>query len=253
MQTLDALTEIARQAGERIQQVRREGLTIASKLGGEVVTSADRASHEIMMAGFGRHFPDLPRVTEESAEHHIPRPPFLVADELDGTAPFSHGLGDWGVMLALVDEAGPSHGVMVLPDRGVLVRAARGQGCVINGQPVALGPGDDPAATLVAMDLNRQLQPAQWQRLQKLAAACQGVRSHYCAAVSTYELLAGHLGLYVNCIGGRIWDFAVPALAVREAGGCVAAPAGGGLVWDRVPMGLVATADESLMALWRGL
>lgn len=246
MHILEELERIAREAGAIAQGARAEGLAVTAKAQGEIVTSADRAVHTGLMAAFARHFPGLPLLTEESPRHAIPAGPFLVADEIDGTAPFSAGSAQWGVMLAWMDPA-PTHAVIHLPDLGVTITAAQGEGCWLNGGRVALRADDALGATLLGAEFNKRLRPEEWAWLQRLVSAARAVRATACSAASTHELLSGVTGLYVNPRGGRIWDFAAPALAISEAGGQICAPDGRPLAWDGVEMGLVAGANRGLL------
>lgn len=246
MHTLEALERIAREAGTIAQTARAEGLAVTAKAQGEIVTSADRAVHVGLLTAFAHHFPGLPLLTEESPRHDVPDGSFLVADEIDGTAPFSAGSAQWGVMLAGMDPA-PRHAVIHLPDLGVTLTAARGEGCWLNGNRVTLRGGDALGDALLGAEFNKRLRPEEWAWLQRLVGATRAVRATACSAASTHELLSGVTGLYINLRGGRIWDFAAPALIICEAGGQTCAPDGGPLVWDRVEMGLVAGANRGLL------
>lgn len=100
---------------------------------------------------------------------------------------------------------------------------------------------------MLGAEFNKRLRPEEWAWLQRLVGATRAVRATACSAASTHELLSGVTGLYINLRGGRIWDFAAPALIICEAGGQSCAPDGGPLVWNRLEMGLVAGANRGLL------
>jgi fructose-1,6-bisphosphatase/inositol monophosphatase family enzyme len=243
---LDALVQIARATGAAILTARGRALDAWVKPGNELVTRADRDAHEVLINALIQYFPGLPCVTEESPAHRIPDGPFLVADELDGTVPFAAGSADWGVLLALVDQV-PRLGVIHLPDRGVLITAARGGGCQLNGRPVALQSNPDESGMVLGLEINAGLQDGDWAVLRRAAGLARAVRATACTAASVHELLKGITQAYINPRGGRIWDFAAPALAIAEAGGCMSNCAGGPLRWDEIHMNFLAARSPQLL------
>lgn len=158
MQTIEVLSTIAREAGQAIERVRAEGLAVGSKSGREIVTSADLASHDLLQRRLRQAFPGVPLVAEESEEHDPPAGPFLLVDELDGTAPFAAGSAHWGVMIALVDRI-PRFGVIHLPDLAVTVTSEVGRGTRLNGDRVHLRPDVRLQDVLLGTEINGHLIP----------------------------------------------------------------------------------------------
>lgn len=249
MRTIDALTLMATEAGAAIQQVRASGLGMESKPGGEILTSADLASHELIITRFRQYFPGVPTVTEESQKHQIPSAPFLVADELDGTAPFIAGSEHWGVMIALVDGS-PTHGVIHLPDLAVTITATQGSGCWLNGRNVNLRSNLHLSDALLGSEINKFLLPRDWKLLRHISTSARAVRCTASTAASAYELISGRTAAYINIRGGKIWDFAAPALAISEAGGHTCTPDGAEIDWNMVDMSFLAGASASLLEEW---
>lgn len=213
---------------------------------GEVVTSADRVSHDILVRRFAEHFPGVPMLGEEGSFGTFGSGPMLVVDELDGTAPFAAGSRHWGVMLALIDGE-PTHGVIFLPDLDITISAEKGRGCELNGSRVALKANGRLADLLLGTEINGAMNPADWQRVQKAAASFRAVRCLASAAASGCELLSGITHAYLNVRGGKIWDFAAISLAVTEANGTATDPSGRALEWNAVQMSFMATAGPALL------
>lgn len=242
----DSLIAIAREAGAAIQSERTRGLAVSKKDFGEVVTSADQASHEILVRRFAKHFPGVPLLTEEGDARHFSSGPMLVADELDGTASFATGSRHWGVMLAWVDRE-PTHGVIFLPDLEIMISAEKGRGCKLNGRTIALKADGRLADLLLGTEVNNVMTPADWQLVQRAAASFRAVHCMASAAASAYELLTGITHAYLNVRGGKIWDFAAISLAVTEANGTATDPGGRALEWNSVQMSFMATSGPALL------
>lgn len=242
----DSLIAIAREAGAAIQGARRRGLAVGKKGSGELVTSADRASHDILVRRFAEHFPGVPLLSEEGDAGGFSSGPMLVADELDGTAPFAAGSSHWGVMLALVDRE-PIHGVIFLPDLEITISAEKGRGCKLNGNTIALKADGRAADLLLGTEINNVMEPADWRLVQTAAASFRAVRCLASAAASAHELLTGITHAYLNVRGGKIWDFAAISLAVAEANGTATDPSGRALQWNAVQMSFMATSGPALM------
>jgi len=249
---IDSLIAIAHEAGEAIQGARRRGLAAFEKSGGEIVTSADEASHDVLVRRFAEHFPGLPVLSEEGDRRDLGSGPILVADELDGTAPFCAGSKHWGIMLALIDRE-PTHGVIFLPDLDTMIAAEKGGGCRLNGRSIALNADVRMADVLLGTEINSALDSVDWKRVQSAAQAFRAVRCMASAAASTHELLTGVTHAYLNCRGGKIWDFAAVSLAVTEANGTAAAPDGRSLEWTSVQMGFMAASGWPLLRQLQGV
>jgi 3'-phosphoadenosine 5'-phosphosulfate (PAPS) 3'-phosphatase len=65
MHTINVLQQIAAKAGCAIREARDQGIAMKLKHRGELVTSADLASHEIIINGFAHYFPGVPTLTEK--------------------------------------------------------------------------------------------------------------------------------------------------------------------------------------------
>lgn len=243
---LERLQALAEEAGRIAQAVRAAGIVEHFKGHGELVTSADRAIHDHLLPQLSSAFPGTPLLTEESADHAIPRGPYLAIDEIDGTSPFAAGSSDWGVMLALIDEY-PRQAVIHLPDKNLTIAAATGQGCTLNGRHLSLRARSRLDDAIIGLELNRNTPPDSWRQAQLFASHARTVRCLACSAASTLELLQGVTQLYFNDGGGKIWDFAAPWLAITEAGGAACDAHGQPLRWDQLGMSFLAASSEFLL------
>ena len=242
---LEELISITREIGKALLELQSGDLQLGYKGKAELVTNADKLSHDMMLERFAKVFPGLPLILEEQENVSELPQKFLVGDELDGTAPYSKGLSDWGISLAYVDHE-PTHGVIFLPARNMLIAAEKGKGCWINDEQINLDVNSKLSDSIWIAEINRYLSEKHHGLIRNLTEETLATRSLACATASIAEILSGHANLYINCIGGKIWDFAAGALAVREAGGVVCDIDGKEILWDSIPMSIVLSAGKSI-------
>lgn len=125
---LSVLLQLAREAGEKIMEIRQKGhLAIKSKTDDSPVTQADLAAHQLICDGLSGLNPQFLCVSEEDDRSHQDRltaSVFWLIDPLDGTKEFINGFDDFTVNIALMvrNEQGviePFFGVIYLPAQAV--------------------------------------------------------------------------------------------------------------------------------------
>jgi len=243
---LQKLVEIAQAAGSALGAMQREHLAQTYKSRGQLVTRADLAAHALIEAELEWNFPGVARVMEEQANDGLPLAPFFVVDELDGTIPFSRGMNEWAVMLARIDGR-PTHGVIFLPAWQIVIAAQRGRGCWLNGAKLRLDSSRSLADAVLGLELNLYLTLEDQRRyVYRLSGQALSTRCLACAGAGVAELLLGRTDLYVNCRGGKIWDFAAGALAVEEAGGAALRIDGAPIAWDSIEMDVLLAANTRM-------
>ena len=134
---LDALREgiiaLAREAAARILVVYDSDFAVERKDDQSPLTAADMAAHHCIIDGLERLTPDIPVLSEESAEdvaalvrRHWSR--LWLVDPLDGTREFVKRNGEFTVNIALIDEGEAVLGVVQAPVTGALWHGQRGRG-----------------------------------------------------------------------------------------------------------------------------
>lgn len=222
---LPTVTDLARSAGSEILKIYTQGFAVAHKSDQSPLTTADMASHDLILNGLQRLTPEIPVVSEES--QHIPfktraawRYLWLV-DPLDGTKEFIKRNGEFTVNIALIRNSKCVLGVVYAPAKGVCYFACRGQG--------AYRQDAESAARRI-------------QTRSSSTAHCivVGSRSHGSAQLETflgrlhsYEIVRmgsalkiclvaeGSADLYPRFGPTSEWDTAAAHCIVEEAGGCV--------------------------------
>lgn len=123
---------LAQKAGAAILEDKRRISQISLKPDESPLTSADLASHETIVEGLSKLFPELPQLSEESVE--IPYEErkewsdYFLIDPLDGTKEFIRGRPEYTVNIALVSNGTPVLGVVYVPETDVTYCGAQGLG-----------------------------------------------------------------------------------------------------------------------------
>jgi 3'(2'), 5'-bisphosphate nucleotidase len=118
-QLLLDVTALARDAGREILEVYASSFSVTEKEDRSPLTEADLRSERLILAGLRRISPELPVLSEESAQvpyatrRHWKR--LWVVDPLDGTKEFVQRNGEFTVNIALIDNHRPVLGVVHAP------------------------------------------------------------------------------------------------------------------------------------------
>lgn len=118
------ICDIAKKAGDAIMAIYAGDHRVEYKDDNSPLTAADKASHEVIVAGLAEHFPDIPILSEEGKG--IPYATrkkwdrFWLVDPLDGTKEFIKRNGEFTVNIALIESQKPVCGVVYVPDRETL-------------------------------------------------------------------------------------------------------------------------------------
>lgn len=129
---LDRLASLARRAGEAILPHYRPGLVAEQKGDRGPVTVADRAAHDVIVAGLAAWDPATPVISEEGevpdAATRAGWSRFWLVDPLDGTKEFLQRNGEFTVNIALIEAGRPILGVVFAPALDLLYLAGEGLG-----------------------------------------------------------------------------------------------------------------------------
>lgn len=125
------ISALAVEAAAEILDVAARDIAVSSKSDETPVTEADRRAEEVILAGLGAHYPDIPVVAEEavSAGHccDISQGTFFLVDPLDGTKEFINRRTDYTVNIALIEQGRPVAGVVCAPARRAIWRGSGGE------------------------------------------------------------------------------------------------------------------------------
>ncbi len=118
---MNALLNLAIEAGKEIMRLKALGLAVQIKEDGSPVTVADQKAEEIILTGLKEISPNIPIIAEEEMaagrEPEIlnPESVYYLVDALDGTKGFTKGGNNFSVNIAIVKNQTPILGVIFAP------------------------------------------------------------------------------------------------------------------------------------------
>jgi myo-inositol-1(or 4)-monophosphatase len=226
---LEAVCIAAAEAGARVLRERAELPREVSFKGRiDLVTDADRASEEAVLALLAERAPGVAVLAEESGAPGQAAPPLrFIVDPLDGTTNYAHGLPLFSCTVAAEAGGQVLAGCTVDPSRGERFRAARGQGAWVQRagaeRRLHVSSETELQRALVCTGFpydKRERLPELLAAWARFTARAQGTRRLGSAALDLAYLAAGRLdGFWEQ--GLKAWDVAAGALFVEEAGGAV--------------------------------
>jgi 3'(2'), 5'-bisphosphate nucleotidase len=222
---VEALLELAREAGRAILQVYAQDFEVAAKSDRSPLTEADLAAHRIIEAGLARLDEVLPMLSEESAPEDLHErrswQRYWLVDPLDGTREFVKRNGEFTVNIALIEHGAPSFGVVYAPVLDELFWAARGFGAFlrqpdgIDVQLSARRPAPRPLRVAVSRSHLDARSAAVIQHLDQPIQVPLGSSLKFC------RLAEGQVDLYPRFGPTGEWDTAAGQCVLEEAGGAV--------------------------------
>lgn len=237
---IQVLEEAVRRCGERILQLRRQGVTATDKgdvQGSHFMTEADEQSQALGMKIIRERFSNETIIAEEQDYKQAVPPNCTVFDPLDGTTIFYNGLREWGVTLGTIRDGKPIMGVMYFPDLDIMVTCERGKGVYINGRKVPPFDFKRPVdKTIIGVEVGP------WVDLNVIGSMVKEgliLRGIWSAVGNALAITRGEMGAYFNANAAKIWDAIVGSLVMEELGGIACDPWGKPLQWDKVPMDFV--------------
>lgn len=224
---VDLFERLAREAGEAILAVRRQGFETETKGDASPVTRADRAAERIILDGLRAAHPGLAIVAEEEASDGLAPDTvgrrFVLVDPLDGTREFVRGGEDFTVNIALVEDGVPVAGVVLQPVTDRLY-SGDARGARLNGVPIRCRPAPE-CPVIVASRSHRTAETDAW--IARVEARCGPCETVSVGSSLKFCLLAeGRADLYPRFGRTMEWDTAAGDAVLRAAGGVTLHPDG---------------------------
>lgn len=233
-QLVTALKQICHEAGAAIMQVyRQEDLGVEQKADQSPVTRADKAAHEVIMAGLDALPVKWPILSEEGAAPDFSERAkwsrYWLVDPLDGTKEFINRNDEFTVNIALIEAGRPIFGMVYMPVTGSCywgghrIGAWSQQGS-LEPRPIrcrTLGATPTEMVVVGSRRHGAEALDALCNRLQKLAPVnitSMGSSLKLCLVA------AGQADLYPRLAPTCEWDTAAAHAVVEAAGGQVLTP-----------------------------
>ena len=223
MELIKAVIDIAIEAGAQILEVYDTDFDVTRKDDNSPLTEADMAAHDTIMQGLARLTPELPILSEESADIPFAERAqwrrYWLVDPLDGTREFVKRNGEFTVNIALIDDHESVLGVVYTPVTGVTYYAARGLGAfktLPDQTTTSLHTRNKPADhTIVAGSRSH--------RGDSLNAFLHRIGSHEIlsmgSSLKSCLVAEGSADIYPRLGPTSEWDTAAAQCIVEEAGG----------------------------------
>jgi len=224
---LGVALELAREAGAAILEFYRGSFKIEQKYSGddrEAVTQADLVANQIIVDRLRGEFPDDGILAEESEDtsHRLDKQRVWMVDPLDGTNGFIDSNGDFAVQIGLAESGVAMLGVVYQPLTGVLYRAMRGSGTLVERPDQAPTRGRVSGETdLTAMRLaaSRSHRSPRMDRVVKSLRVRDEVQRGS-VGIKIGLIIEQQCDLYVHLSPRtKQWDTCAPEIILTEAGG----------------------------------
>lgn len=235
---INKVSEIAKLAGAAIMDIYDGDHAVEFKDDKSPLTAADKASHEVIVAGLKKYFHETPILSEEGKD--IPYAErknwqrFWLVDPLDGTKEFIKRNGEFTVNIALVEDGEPILGVVYVPAQDVLYWGSKGEGAWRQqgeGAPEKISVrAADPEKGLVVVMSRSHPSPdleAYLKEIKVAEALPVGSSLKLCAVAE------GRADLYPRLGPTMEWDTAAGHAVAVAAGGCVETPEGEALSYNK--------------------
>ncbi|MEE8119020.1 MAG: 3'(2'),5'-bisphosphate nucleotidase CysQ [Gammaproteobacteria bacterium] len=234
---VDPVIVIAQRASEQILKTYLTDFDIEAKEDQSPLTEADLASHRTIVEGLRELTPDLPILSEESAD--IPYAErrtwttYWLVDPLDGTKEFIKKNGEFTVNIALIKNGLPMAGVVHVPATGVTYSGCVGVGACrreAGAQPEPIRVGSSAANPVRVVASRSHRSTAIDSYLEKLGnheIVSMGSSLKICLVAENRADVYPRLGLTSE------WDTAAAHAVVAAAGGrIISAESGEDLVYN---------------------
>ena len=214
---------IAKKAGETIMQIYQKDFSVEYKEDQSPLTDADLASHHLICDELSKFYPDIPILSEESADTFTladENACFWCVDPLDGTKEFIKKNDEFTVNIALIQNQQPILGVIGVPAKNLVYAAVKGEGAFKQKdynelQTIQVKPQDPDHLTFAVsrshLDDNTKAMVDEYQA-QMLQAG---------SALKLAYVAEGLVDVYPRFGPTMLWDVAAGQCVIEEAGGQV--------------------------------
>ncbi len=214
---------IAKKAGETIMQIYVKDFVVEYKEDQSPLTEADLASHHLICDELGKLYPDIPILSEESADTFTlldANAFFWCVDPLDGTKEFIKKNDEFTVNIALIQNKQPILGVIGVPAKSVVYASVKGAGAFKHKdedelQKIQVKP-QDPEHLTFAVSRSHLDEKTKTMVVENNAEMLQAG-----SALKLAFVAEGLVDVYPRFGSTMLWDVAAGQCIIEEAGGLV--------------------------------
>jgi len=214
---------VVRIAGKKIIEIRRESrIEVAYKDAGELVTSADFASDQIIRDAIASTYPKHRILSEETNDgvwdKNIFEGPLWIIDPLDGTVNYTRNLPHFAISVAIALDGVVWAGAVHAPDLGVTYTGIRGGGARCTGEQLRIHRFETLSEVVIDIGFphdKEKVHPA-LARVNLLTTHCRDIRRLAAPTIDICYVASGRLDAHTESLAP--WDVAAAGLIAREAG-----------------------------------
>ncbi|MBB1088494.1 3'(2'),5'-bisphosphate nucleotidase CysQ [Lysobacter sp. SG-8] len=221
----EGVAALAEQAGRAILGVYESDFAVEHKDDRSPLTAADLAAHRCIVEGLAALTPDIPVLSEESADE-VPTATrrgwsrLWVVDPLDGTREFIKRNGEFTVNIALVEGGDVVFGVVHAPVTGVTWAGGRGLGATRSEggevRPMAVrAPAVAPLRVAASRSHRDERTQGFIDRMGEVEPIGLGSSLKFC------RIAEGGMDVYPRFGPTSEWDTAAAQAVLEGAGGAV--------------------------------
>ncbi len=222
---INDLVKISKQAGSEILKVYKTDFTVESKADESPLTQADKASHETIISGLTKLFPNIPVISEEhkNEDYNIRKnwKYTWCVDPLDGTKEFVKKNGEFTVNIALLKYGEPVFGIVHVPVQDKTYVALKGQGCRLleDGQEHKLSVTQNQNGKLRVVGSRSHNSPEVDAFVAEISDRYEDVEFVAVGSTLKFCLIAeGKADIYPRLGPTMEWDTAAGQIVAEEAG-----------------------------------
>jgi 3'(2'), 5'-bisphosphate nucleotidase len=218
------VAQLAQRAAAAILEVYESDFAVEHKDDRSPLTAADLASHRIIVDGLTALTPQLPVLSEESAQtawsERAQWSRYWLVDPLDGTREFVKRNGEFTVNIALIEGHRPVLGVVQTPVGGELACAWRGGGAwLARPGEKARHVATRKRATPIVVAGSRSHASAHESELLARLGHC--AKMPLGSSLKFLRIAAAEADLYIRLGPTSEWDTGAGQCVLEEAGGVV--------------------------------
>jgi 3'(2'), 5'-bisphosphate nucleotidase len=223
---INQLTSIAHQAGQLVCSIYQRAFEVMNKQDNSVLTEADLVSHTFICDALMKQYPDIPIISEESAEtlDYDKRKAweyFFLVDPLDGTKEFIKRNGEFTINIALVKKDLPILGIIHAPALDLTYYAEKDKGAykLANQQLTPLlAQAKTPDQLRVITSRSHACDKTQ-AFLEALKSEGKDIQTQTIGSALKFGLIAeGKADIYPRLAPTKEWDTAAGQIIVNEVG-----------------------------------
>lgn len=231
------LSHILPKAGEIAKRYfKSSDLHFKNKSEHEIVTDADIAINDYLLASLTLEYPDIPIFSEESKrmekEKYIEGDVFWVVDPIDGTNNFARGSDLFTISIALCQKRETVFGSVFAPIKNEWYQARSDiEGAFQNGKKIESGDKNSIRNMKVLVDFGYDYSSRKEASsfIEKMIQHTNSIYSLGCSTLAQCEIAKGLSDVY-RSVGLKPWDQAAAAFIAKKAGACILD--GFGRDWD---------------------